>query len=339
MARLSAYITQSWYKGAAWLWLLLPFSILFLLLITARRHAYRIGLFKSWRVSVPVVVVGNISVGGTGKTPLVEVLVRRLRDEGYHPGIASRGYGGDPPVRPYSVTPDTPATISGDEPLLLARRTGVPVVIDSDRFAACRALIERHECDVIVTDDGLQHYRLQRDIEIVVIDSKRGLGNGRVLPMGPLREPVSRLNRVDFLVTNGDADHRQLSGYTVCPMTLRPLALINMKTGVSVDPGQWVSERRVHAIAGIGNPERFFTALEALGFTVMRHPFADHHQFRAGDITFDDALPVIMTEKDAVKCQALQPGDNCWFLTIEAVLEDNFFQALLEQLRQPGKHH
>lgn len=339
MSSLSARIVRAWYGKPGWLWLLSPLSVLFLLLSSMRRRAFSAGIFPSWRAAVPVIVVGNITVGGTGKTPLVVALVERLKQAGYRPGIASRGYGGKPPFTPYSVGPEATAGICGDEPLLLARRTGVPVVVDSDRAAAGRCLVERHRCDVLVTDDGLQHYGLQRDIEIVVIDSERGLGNGMVLPVGPLREPAARLRNVDFVVANGGAGVAGLPGLAVTAMTLRATSLVNVHTSRELAVGEWSGGQRVHAVAGIGHPQRFFDSLEQLGFTVIPHPFGDHHHFVPGDIAFNDDLPVLMTEKDAVKCRQGVEDDRYWFLSVDAVLDETFFETLIERLRAGAGVH
>lgn len=327
-----------WNQGRAWLWLLWPLSAVFYAVTALRRLGYRRGLLASRRCPVPVIVVGNIAVGGTGKTPLVVALVETLRAHGYRPGIASRGYGGEPPRRPYSVGGDTRAEQCGDEPLMLARRTGVPVVVDRDRVAAALWLVEHHHCDIVISDDGLQHYRLQRDIEIAVIDGQRGLGNRRLLPMGPLREPVRRLHQVDFIVVNGTVTAPVVIPESIpatTAMGLRATQLVNLATAEAVPVAQWRGGPRVHAVAGIGNPARFFATLEGLGLTVIAHPFPDHHAFSAAELHFGDALPVIMTEKDAVKCQSQVAGPNYWFLRVDAELPAAFYTALLARLPAP----
>lgn len=336
MAGFSARIVQDWYRGKVWLWILAPLALVFYLLTGMRRVLYHLQWKRTQRVAVPVIVVGNIAVGGTGKTPLVAALVDRLVVAGFRPGIASRGYGGKPPFTPFSVTVATDAGVCGDEPLLLARRTGVPVVIDSDRVAACEHLVAQHRCDVIVTDDGLQHYRLHRDIEIVVIDGERGLGNACLLPMGPLRELPRRLNKVDHVVINGDgaAPGSGLADKMPTTMHIQPGSWVNLKSLQTLPVDSWPLDKQVHAVAGIGNPSRFFNVLRGLGFAITEHAFDDHHVFKSGDLQFDDNLPVVMTEKDAVKCLSQIPHDQCWYLSIDAVLPDSFYDDILGQLQQ-----
>lgn len=335
MSGLSERLVRDWYSGSPWLWLLLPLALLFGVLTGLRRLAFRRGWLPSQKMPVPVIVVGNITVGGTGKTPLVAALVAQLRAAGYHPGIASRGYGGEPPSQPWTVTANTDVAQCGDEPLLLARRTAAPVVIDRDRVSACRALVEQHGCDVIVTDDGLQHYRLQRDIEIVVVDGERGLGNGHLLPMGPLREPRGRLRRADYVVLNGAASTPSSAALGGIEMTLAPARWVSLASAETVAVDSWSLSKRVHAIAGIGNPRRFFATLRGLGFEVSAHAFPDHHAYRAGDLDFGDDQPLLMTEKDAVKCQSLAQDKPWWYLAVDADLPAGFYQQLLQQLPAP----
>lgn len=333
MSSLSARIVRDWYQKKSWLWILLPLSLVFRVLSALRRRLYRRGVFASERVAMPVIVVGNITVGGTGKTPLVTALVERLRAVGFKPGIASRGYGANPPVRPLSVTAETNVAHCGDEPLMLARRTGVPVVIDSDRVAACNRLIVEHHCDVIVTDDGLQHYRLQRDVEVVVIDAERGLGNAQLLPMGPLREPPARLDCVDYVVINGSRIPAGLECFNPLSMQIEADEFIELATSKRLPVQAWPGDRRVHAMAGIGNPQRFFDTLGKLGFDIIPHSFADHYAYTREDLEFGDRLPIIMTEKDAVKCRQYLPDVPCWALAVSARLPDAFFDQLIERLR------
>jgi tetraacyldisaccharide 4'-kinase len=272
-----------------------------------------------------VVVVGNISVGGTGKSPLVIWLVNRFREQGYNPGVISRGYGGQAPHYPFSVTETSLSQESGDEPLMIANRCGCPVVVDADRVRAASYLLDTYDCDLIISDDGLQHYALGRDIEIVVIDGVRGLGNRHCLPVGPLREPETRLDEVDLIVVNGDDQ---------CSMVKRGGHSMHLEPGpVHALNGKPVTlnRGRVNAVAGIGNPERFFRTLEQLGFEVLRHPFADHHRFKAGDFAFDNGYPVIMTEKDAVKCQGLV-ADRLHYLPVSACLGNEFVEQLSAKL-------
>jgi tetraacyldisaccharide 4'-kinase len=310
------------------LWFLLPLAALFFLLSRLQR-----GLTKPQRLPVPVVVVGNITVGGTGKTPLTLWLAERLRAAGPRPGIVSRGYGGS------AVTPspvgrdDSPAEV-GDEPLLLARRSGVPVWVGRDRVAAGRALLAAHpEVDLLLCDDGLQHHRLGRDVELAVFD-ERGAGNGWLLPAGPLREPLARLRTVDAVICNGAADPR-------LPADVRRFAM-RLQAGVFYRLGQpeqtcalaQLAGRRLHALAGIGDPARFFRTLEVLDLTFSRHPFPDHHAYTAADLAFAAAADsvLLMTEKDAVKCARLTVGET-WVLPVEAELPPALVELILEKIR------
>jgi tetraacyldisaccharide 4'-kinase len=306
---------RQWQHGDLWQVVLLPLSWLFRLLTACRRQAYAWGILKSYRLSVPVVVVGNLSVGGTGKTPLVIWLVQRLRQEGLRPGVVSRGYG-RMQAGVCAVDASSTAAEVGDEPLLIHRRGQCPVWVGSDRVAACRALLATYpECEVIVSDDGLQHYRMQRDVELVVVDAERRFGNGRLFPAGPLREPIRRLKRVDALIYNGGT--ADCDGYA---MRLCPGPIINLSDGrVLADLGVWRG-RKIHAVAGIGNPQRFFRQLEELGLTIETHVFPDHHAYEAADLAFADDAPLLMTEKDAVKCAGFA-GPDWWYLPVEAEID------------------
>lgn len=310
----------------------------------ALRHAlYRRGLLRRRRVSRPVLVVGNLVAGGSGKTPLTIAVVERLRAEGFTPGVATRGYGRDAPGTPLWVEAGTDPAAGGDEPVLIASRTGAKVRADRDRVAAARALIQAG-CDVVVCDDGLQHYRLARDIEIEVIDGRRRYGNGRLLPAGPLREPAARGEGFDFRVLNlGAAVPREadegadaVPGFGEWPMRLhaeRALPLL----GARVRPLAAFAGTRVHAVAGIGEPERFFDMLRAFGIAVVPRAFPDHHAYAAGDLDFGSDLPVLMTEKDAVKCARFADGrqaDRWYAVPIEARLPEAFWISLTERLRQ-----
>lgn len=327
----AARITNAWYQRRIWLWLLLPFSALFYLISTLRRMLYQQNLVHRWRAPVPVIVVGNITVGGTGKTPLVTAVVAALRQRGYKPGIISRGYGSQAPAYPFAVGIDTPPEHSGDEPLLLAKTTGVPVVIDADRSRAAQYLLAHHDCTVIISDDGLQHYRLQRDIEIAVVDGAREFGNRFVLPAGPLREPVSRLKHVHFCVVNGGSTLQtpaptftmQLDGHT----------FINCATGEHRESSGWPESMPLNAVAGIGHPERFFNTLRGLGLTFAVQAFADHHHYCPADFSFAGEQTVLMTEKDAMKVAGfVRP--NWWYLPVQASLPAEFFQQLCAKLEK-----
>ena len=323
-------ISQAWYQASPWLILLLPLSWLFMLVSGFKRWLYQAGIAKQWKAPVPVIVIGNISVGGTGKTPLVVSLVEHLKNCGFKPGVISRGYGSRANTYPFIVTPDGLAESCGDEPLLIARRTGVPVVIDANRPRAARHLLDQFSCDVILSDDGLQHYALARTIECVVVDGQRGLGNRYCLPAGPLREHISRLETVDLVVSNGTI-HADIDSFNPHLMSLVSGKLVNLKSSHNCSLDQWQSKRRVHAIAGIGNPDRFFESLKALGFDVIEHPYDDHYDYTQKDIQFNDDLPVIMTEKDAVKIAPFAT-EHCWYLPVNANLDDRFYSDIIDQL-------
>lgn len=313
--------------------MLAPLAYLFGAVVFLRRAFYRLRLLPRTAIGIPVIVVGNISMGGSGKTPLVLWIAHHLQANGWRPGVVSRGYGGrvasrgEPPVE-VNIASD-PAAV-GDEPVLLARRSGCPVWVGADRVVACRALRTQHpECDVLVLDDGLQHYRLGRDVEIAVIDA-RGLGNGYLFPAGPLREPASRLDSVDAVVRNGA---RTATGFA---MRLEGREFVGLANASRVVEAAALGSKRIHAVAGIGDPARFFRHLEALGLEVVPHAFPDHHAYAARDLEFGDPLPVVMTEKDAVKCKpivvagaAAGAGERFWVLPVSAVL-DPAFGAMLE---------
>lgn len=291
--------------------LLAPLGWLYAATMWLRRRGYDEGIFHSGGVPVPVIVVGNLSVGGTGKTPFVAWLVEFLQRQGLRPGIVSRGYGGQASSYPQQVRADSAPGTVGDEPVLLARRCGCPIAVGPDRVAAARALLDHHDCDVIVADDGLQHYALVRDLEIAIVDGVRRYGNGRCLPAGPLREARRRLEDVDIIVCNGVPSRGEFR------MTL--VGHVARRFGEAGDeqPLGAFAGRRVHAVAGIGNPARFFADLRRHGLEVQEHPFPDHHRFVADDLEFDDDLPVLMTEKDAVKCEGFAPP-HAWYVPVTA---------------------
>ncbi|MCH8538532.1 MAG: tetraacyldisaccharide 4'-kinase [Alkalimonas sp.] len=308
-------IERGWYEKSWWCWLLWPLSWLFAAVTAVRRLAYRRGLLGSTALPVPVIVVGNISVGGTGKTPFTLWLCRWLQQQGYRPGIISRGYGATIKA-PTEVQPTDPASAVGDEPLLLAQRSGCPVVVCPDRVAAAQYLLAQHDCSIIISDDGLQHYRLQRELEIVLIDGYRGLGNGLLLPAGPLREPVSRLQRADLVIANSQV-HPLAQG---C-MQLQVVSATGLSGQDTLPAGP------VHLLAAIGNPERFERTAQAAGFTILqRFFFADHHAFTEQELA-QLPTPLLMTEKDAVKCRAFaRPG---WYqLAVEASVDAGIEQQL-----------
>ena len=303
---------------------LAPLSWLYLLALGCRRLMYSTGILSMSRLAVPVIVVGNLTVGGTGKTPLVIWLARYLQARSYRPGIVSRGYGGVAQRQPRRVEPDSDPVLAGDEPVLLAQRTGCPVIVAPDRVKAAQTLLRQTECDILLCDDGLQHTGLARDVEIAVIDGERRFGNGYCLPAGPLREPRSRLNTVDMIVANSRAGASEyLMEYVNLPV-------------ISLDGGREVTLERfrqqtVHAVAAIGNPERFFSTLRRNGITIEAHAFPDHHGFRRADLEFGDGAAVLMTEKDAVKCRDFRL-DNAWYVPIDVTLPETFGKKLLQLL-------
>jgi len=316
---------KHWYRLSALSLALWPASLLYRLLTALRRFAYRSGALAAVRLPVAVIVVGNLVAGGTGKTPLVLWLAARLTRNGRKPGIISRGYRGRA-TAPMAVAPASPVELVGDEPLLLARASGCPVWIGRDRAAAASGLLAAHpECDVLILDDGLQHYRLARDIEIAVED-ERGAGNGLLLPAGPLREPVSR--RVDAWVVNaapGGAHHPSFR------MDLRGDAFRRLAAPRDSVPAAALAGKKLHAVAGIGHPKRFFDQLARLGLTSVNHAFPDHHAYQAGELDFRDCEALLMTEKDAVKCEAF--ARQHWYaLQVEAELAPAFFEFILAKL-------
>lgn len=322
-------LQHHWYRLSPLHLLLYPLSLLFRALSALRRFLYRSGILASVRLPVPVVVVGNISVGGTGKTPLTLWLAQQLLDNGWHPGIVSRGYTKDGKQRsiPHEVSIEDAAEVVGDEPLLMAQRALCPVWIGRNRPAAAQALLAAHpECDIILSDDGLQHYRLQRSAEIVVVDGARRFGNGLLLPAGPLREPVSRLHMADAVVVNGGETH---GGEFA--MQLAGTSFYNLLNPERVVTAAEFAKLRLHAIAGIGHPQRFFTQLERLGLNAQPHPFPDHHRYTPSDIAFDDADAILMTEKDAVKCAAFAT-ERCWVLRVDAQVSPALTQLILEKV-------
>jgi tetraacyldisaccharide 4'-kinase len=319
---LAETLQQGWYGEGRLPWWCYPLAQLYGSVVAARRYLYRVGWLKAVRLPCPVIVVGNLTAGGTGKTPLTLALIEALRQRGYRPGVVSRGYGGTQRQPLLLGDAPDPAEV-GDEPALI-RMTGVPVAIGRDRPAAAALLLDAG-CNVLIADDGLQHYRLARDVEICVIDGERRFGNGKLLPAGPLREPLQRIGEVDFRICNGgEAITGEIS------MHLRGGAARALLDG-SEGPLSSFEGARVHAIAAIGHPQRFFTSLIAQGIEVIPHPFADHHAFAPADLAFGDGLPVLMTEKDAVKCQAFaQPG--WWSVPVKATLPAAFYDALCARL-------
>jgi tetraacyldisaccharide 4'-kinase len=322
-------LQHHWYRVSPLHLLLFPLSLLFRILAATRRFLYRSGILASVKLPVPVVIVGNISVGGTGKTPLTLWLAQQLIDNGWHPGIVSRGYTKTKVKKktPCEVFPDDSADLVGDEPLLMAQRALCPVWIGRDRPAGALALLQAHpECDIILSDDGLQHYRLQRDVEIVVVDGARRFGNRMLLPAGPLREPVSRLKSADAVVVNGgetaDGEFSMYLEGTRFSNLLNP--------GIIVTAAEFTGQK-LHAIAGIGHPKRFFAHIERLGLDAQQHAFPDHHHYSQADIAFEDADAILMTEKDAVKCAPFAT-EKCWALRVDALVSPVLTQLILKKV-------
>ena len=324
-------LEDHWQKITPLTPLLYPFSLLFGAAVWLRRLLYRTRLLRSICLPVPVVVVGNISVGGTGKTPLTLWLAEYLAGQGMRPGVVSRGYGGTART-PQEVTPLTDPAVCGDEPALIAQRIGCPVWVGADRVAAAQRLLAAHpECDLILADDGLQHYRLARDVEIAIVDGGRGLGNGLLLPAGPLRETDARLAEVDLLVVHGTGLGLKARAVTAFSMALKPRAFVNLLNPAHRSGPEHFLKRNVHAVAGIGNPRRFFEQLRQMGIAFSAHAFPDHHAFLQRDITFADADAVLMTEKDAVKCRKFA-AECHWALRVDAEVDPALGERVLQKL-------
>ena len=326
---LSARLTAAWYAGHPALGLLRPLEWLYRAVVQRKRARFLAGEGEIYRAPVPVVVVGNITVGGTGKTPMILWLIEHCRRQGLRVGVVSRGYGAQPPQLPWRVQADQAASVAGDEPLLIVQRSGVPLMIDPDRSRAVAALLAAEPLDLILSDDGLQHYRLARDLELVLIDAARGLGNRHCLPAGPLREPVERLQSVDALLYNGASSDPQ-DGYG---FTLQPRTLVNLRSGEQHPLSHFPAGQALHAVAGIGNPQRFFNTLEGLHWRPVAHAFADHAPYSAELLNFSPELPVLMTEKDAVKCRAFA-ADDWWYLAVDAEPSAAFVAWFDQQLQR-----
>ncbi|MBN3342361.1 tetraacyldisaccharide 4'-kinase [Pectobacterium brasiliense] len=320
-------IERIWSGQSRLYWLLLPFSWLYGLITFLIRQSYRWGWRKSWRSPVPVVVVGNLTAGGNGKTPVVIWLVEQLQRRGYRVGVVSRGYGGKAERYPLLLDESVTTAQAGDEPVLIFQRTGAPVAVAPRRRDAVSALLAQHTLDVVITDDGLQHYALERDIELVVIDGMRRFGNGWWLPAGPMRERESRLASVDAVIVNGGTPRTNEIG-----MTLTAGMAVNLLSGESRPLNQL---NDVVAMAGIGHPPRFFATLRDAGVSIAREvAFADHQSYQPeqlDSLTQDATQPLLMTEKDAVKCKAFAQG-NWWYLPVDAVLAEPYGTQLLDKL-------
>jgi tetraacyldisaccharide 4'-kinase len=325
----AALVEEIWYGRSPLAWPLLPVSWLYRAFTGVRRAAYATGLLGVFDPGVPLVIVGNISVGGTGKTPLVIWLARFFKERGFRPGIVARGSAGAVTKWPQQVRPDSDPFTVGDEAVVMARRTACPVAVYANRPAAVAALLKHADCNLVLSDDGLQHYALGRTLEIAVVDGIRRFGNGHCLPAGPLREPPSRLGSVDMVVTHGLAARGEF------PMSYRAEKACSLIDPMAVQALSQFKPREVHAVAGIGHAEQFFAMLRARGFRVTPHAFPDHHRFVSGDLAFAGGETVLMTEKDAVKCEHFaQP--SWWYVPIEAELPAVFARRL-EQLMERTK--
>lgn len=324
----AAWLQRQWTCFTPWQAFLLPLAAIFYLISQVHRLSFRLGMRRSYRMPVPVIVVGNLTVGGTGKTPLVLWLVEFLRSQGYRPGVISRGYASRASV-PQSVSASSDPALVGDEPVLLAKRAQCPVWVGKRRASVARALLaSRPDCDVLISDDGLQHHALQRDVEVVVVDGARRFGNGLLLPAGPLREPLSRLKSVDTVVVNGG--DTVLGEYA---MHLTGGCFYQIRQPLVVATAAEFVGKRLHAVAGIGNPSRFFAYLHTLGLHVAEHPFPDHYTYQPRELQFENADAILMTEKDAVKCAAFAPP-NAWALAVDAEMDATFGNQILEKLRK-----
>jgi tetraacyldisaccharide 4'-kinase len=326
MSGVPRFLVAAWYRRATWLWLLRPLELLYRLVVGLRAWLYRRGMLKSFEAACPVVVVGNITTGGTGKTPVVIALVEALKSRGIVAGVISRGYGANLRGVAHTVGEGSTAADCGDEPLLIHRRTGAPCVVSTSRVAAVRALLTRHPVDLVISDDGLQHYALGRSLEIATLDAALGVGNGFCLPAGPLRESPRRLDAVDFTLLRGQKEG-------VDRVTYHPESLVRLdnRRCLPPTPGELGSE--VYAVAAIGWPELFAETLRSLGFEPELVSFRDHHDFRPADLHGLVGKPIIMTEKDAVKCASFA-GSNTWYLRIQAHVPEavvNAVAALVEK--------
>ena len=319
-----SFVVDSWYNKSFWLYLLYPFSILFSYLTSRRRRKFLKNKTESFSAKIPIIVVGNLTIGGTGKTPLVKYIASELIKRGYKPGIVSRGYGGKF-KETLKVDSNTSVKQTGDEAQILSK-LNIPFYIDKNRVRAVEKIIGNHDCDVIISDDGLQHYKMKRDIEIAVIDGKRRFGNKLTFPAGPLRESIKRLSTVDFVVNNsGPTEENEFL------MSISPSEFVHLKSGKSYGVEDWPMHNQVHAVAGLGNPGRFFDLLDKLGFDIVRHPYPDHHNFDSSDLFYLDHLPIIMTEKDASKCKDFD-NNKIWYLKIDADVNNKFIDQLQSKL-------
>jgi len=342
-------VTEYW-KTLNWFSVLLfPLSLIYCLIIKIRKYCYQFGYCQSSLFQVPVIIIGNITVGGNGKTPLIIQLLEEFKNKGYKPGVVSRGYGAInsdlDSGKVLSVNLKNNAKSYGDEPWMIAKKTNCPVVVGQKRALAVEHLINNFDCNIVLSDDGLQHYAMSRDIEICVVDNSKYFGNNLCLPAGPLREPKSRLKQVDYIVYHNTkrlktstiiADDvnknllMQLDFELIYPLD----SFLQMDSSTKITSITDYKNKTVHAIAGIASPERFFEQLRMYGVKVIEHPYADHYQFSQSDLEFDDEFPVLMTEKDAVKCFALK-HKNCSYISVKATLSMDLVGSIIAKLDLP----
>ncbi len=328
---ISRSVEVIWYQKKFFSYLLYPFSWIYRLVLVICRCQYRLKFKKKSQFPVPIVVVGNITVGGSGKTPLAVALAKWFKQCGWQPGIVSRGYSGISTSSPRVVLPTTDPILVGEEAVLLASKTGCAVVVAKDRVAAVEYLLTQFNCNLVISDDGLQHWPLSRDVDIAVVDGQRRFGNGYCLPAGPLREPIERLTEVDFIVNNGGESAGEWS------MSLIPGQIYQLNRPERSITADELKDRSVHAVAGIGNPQRFFDSLKKLGFKIIPHAFPDHYFFKKADLEFADDAVIIMTEKDAVKCRDFA-NDRMWCLPVHAELPELFLRKLHQKINISQKN-
>lgn len=329
MKLIKLIVPKFWQRRNIISYLLLPFSLIYRFVFNCYQFYCK---FSTTNFSVPIIVAGNITVGGTGKTPLVIYLVELLKSQGYHPGVVSRGYGREKKGLQHVKPGVSISSEVGDEAILIARRAQCPIVVDNDRVAAVSELLSVYNCDVVISDDGLQHYMLHRLVEIALIDAEFGVGNGFCLPAGPLREPVNRLKKVNFLVKNFNTNLSAKPSPGKHRLTLRPSSFLRQVKNPDITRDiEHFKGHIIHAVAGIGRPERFFATLRELGLDIIEHSFPDHYTFSADDFAFGDKKIVIMTEKDAIKCDTTG-HENFWYLEVVAELDSDFDSELLSSL-------
>lgn len=337
------WLQKQWNGYSIWHFVLLPLSLIFFLLSTARKYLFRFGVLKSYKLPVSVIIVGNISVGGTGKTPLVIWLAEQLKQKGFKPGIISRGYGGSvSDIR--EVFANSSSSQVGDEPLLIAKRINLPVFVGANRVDAGLALLEAHpEVNVIISDDGLQHYRLQRDIEIALVDAERGFGTAMLLPAGPLRESKTRLSTVDAIVMTNANQQSSIKTEFLPPvfeMEFSGDMFVSLLDGQSRQKADFFNHKPLVAIAGIGNPKRFFNALTKMGLVFEQKSFPDHHAYVLEELSSFAGKTILMTEKDAVKCEQFAKGNtkyDIWILPVSANIGDGLNELVLQKLATLSK--